>query len=112
MERSGNVSAVVKVEGHHLSNEKRQCLPFTLRLYFWKGSEQVKLVHSFVYDGDEHRDNISSLGIRFNVPLRDELYNRHVAFATDNGDGVWAEPVQPLTGRRWLSDPQAERRQL
>ena len=112
LERSGNVSAVVKVEGHHLSNEKRQCLPFTLRLYFWKGSEQVKLVHSFVYDGDEHRDNISSLGIRFNVPLRDELYNRHVAFATDNGDGVWAEPVQPLTGRRWLSDPQAERRQL
>lgn len=111
LERVGNVSAVVKVEGRHQAADGRLCLPFSLRLYFWKGTEQVKLVHSFVYDGDEHRDFISSIGIRFGVPLRDEPYNRHIAFATDE-DGVWTEPVQPLTGRRWLSYPQAEQRQL
>ncbi len=111
LERSGNVSAVVRVEGCHESAEGRRCLPFTLRMYFWKDSEQLKIVHSFVYDGECERDQISSLGIRFGVPLRDELYNRHIAFATDDA-GVWAEPVQPLTGRRWLSYPQAEQKQL
>ena len=111
LERSGNVSAVVKVEGRHQTADGRLCLPFTLRLYFWKGTEQIKIVHSIVYDGDENRDFIASLGIRFGVPLRDEPYNRHIAFATDD-EGVWAEPVQPLTGRRWLSEPQAEYKQL
>ena len=110
VERVGNVSAVVRVEGRHQAADGRLCLPFILRFYFWKGSEKVKLVHSFIYDGDEHRDFISSIGIRFGVPLRDELYNRHIAFATDN-DGVWAESVQPLTGRRWLSYPQSEQKQ-
>lgn len=88
VERSGSVRAVVKVEGVHK-------MPFTVRLYFYKGSDQVRLVHTFIYNGDEHRDMITSLGLRFNVPMREETFNRHVAFATDEG-GVWAEPVQLL----------------
>ena len=111
LEREGNVSAVVKIEGRHQAADRRLWLPFTLRLYFWKDCEQVKLVHTFIYDGDEQHDFISSLGIRFCVPMRLEPYNRHIAFATDD-KGVWTEPVQPLTGRRWLSDPQAEQKQL
>ena len=59
----------------------------------------MRLVHTFIYDGDENKDMISSLGVRLQVPMREEAYNRHVAFATDEG-GVWAEPVQPLDGRR------------
>jgi hypothetical protein len=38
---------------------------------------------------------ITSIGIRFQILMREEAYNRHVAFATDGG-GVWAEPVQLL----------------
>ena len=34
--------------------------------------------------------------------MREAVYNRHIAFATADG-GVWAEPVQPLVGRRVLS---------
>jgi hypothetical protein len=41
---------------------------------------------------------IRSLGIRLQVPMREKTYNRHIAFATDNG--IWTEPVQPLDGRR------------
>ncbi len=111
LEREGNVSAVIRMEGRHQGVDGRQWLPFTLRMYFWKGSERVKLVHSFVYDGDEQRDQLSSLGIRFAVPMRLEPYNRHIAFATDDG-GVWTEPVQPLDGRRTLSDRQAQQRQM
>ncbi|MCR4583200.1 MAG: DUF6250 domain-containing protein [Prevotella sp.] len=95
IERQGTVRTVIKAEGMHRSNQGREWLPFTVRLYFFAGSEQIKLVHSFVYDGQQERDFIRSLGIRLQVPMREKVYNRHVAFATDGG-GVWHEPVQLL----------------
>ena len=107
LERHGSASAVVRIEGLHQSAEGRRWLPFCLRLYFWKGSERIKLVHSFVYDGEAQHDKLTSLGIRFAVPMRQEVYNRHIAFATDDG-GIWAEPVQPLDSRRPLSALQAQ----
>lgn len=97
IERQGKASAVVKIMGVH-KNETRKWLPFTVRLYFYAQSEQVKMVHSFVYDGEQTKDFIASLGIRFHIPMREQVYNRHVAFACD-GQGVWSEPVQPLDGR-------------
>ena len=100
VERQGNVRAVVRIDGNHTDGE-RQWLPFTVRLYFYQGRREVRLVHSFVFDGDENSDFIRSLGVSMDVPMRDELYNRHVAFATGAG-GVWSEPVQPLDGRREL----------
>lgn len=48
------------------------------------------------------RSTIRALGIRFEVPMREALYNRHVAFSCADG-GVWSEPVQPLIGRRVLT---------
>ncbi|MBQ8937315.1 MAG: hypothetical protein IJ066_06305, partial [Bacteroidaceae bacterium] len=85
VERAGDVRAVVKVEGSYGTarpGEKEGFLPFTVRLYFYAGSEQVRMVHTFIYNGDQHRDFIRSLGVRFEVPLREQAYNRHVAFAT------------------------------
>ena len=100
IERKSKVDAVVKIEGTH-SDGQRHWLPFTIRLHFWQGSEQVKMTHTFIYDGEQTKDFITSLGIRFGIPMRTEAYNRHVAFAMSN-DRVWAEPVQPLDGRREL----------
>lgn len=105
VEREGNVRALVRLEGKYfdgMDENGRSWLPFTVRLYFYAGSNQVKMVHTFVYDGDMDKDFIHSLGVRFEVPMREALYNRHVAFATSDG-GVWAEPVQPLSGRRILT---------
>ena len=126
IERLGSVRALVKLEGIHRNRNKkidtnhsegegnyannsdmnkrnnREWLPFVVRLYFYGGSEQVKMVHSFVYDGDQKKDFIRSLGIRFDVPMREALYNRHIAFSCADG-GVWSEPVQPLVGRRILT---------
>ena len=123
VERAGNVRAVVKIEGRYSltsgpSPRERGVdtnegfLPFTIRLYFFAGTEQVRMVHTFIYGGDEHRDFIRSLGVRFEVPMREQAYNRHVAFATQDG-GVWAESVQPLNGRRILgNDPKWEKMQV
>ncbi|MDH6390257.1 hypothetical protein M2480_001230 [Parabacteroides sp. PFB2-12] len=101
IERAGDIRTTVKIEGVH-SDGQREWLPFTLRLYFYAGSERVRLVHSFVYDGDQDSDFIHSLGLSFNIPMREALYNRHILFAGSE-EGVWSEPVQPLTGRRVLT---------
>jgi hypothetical protein len=102
VERCGSVRALIRLEGVHRAENGREWLPFVIRLYFYGGSEQVKMVHSFIYDGEQNEDFIRALGIRFDVPMREALYNRHVAFSCADG-GVWSEPVQPLIGRRVLT---------
>jgi len=102
-EQSGPVRAVVKIEGVHKAEKgKREWLPFTLRLYFYAGQEAVRLVHTVVFDGDEQKDFIRGLGMVFAVPMREQVHNRHLRFSGEV-TGLWAEPLQPLTGRRMLS---------
>jgi len=48
------VRAVVKVEGMHQSeSSERSWLPFTLRLYLYADLKSVRLVHTFIYDGEQ-----------------------------------------------------------
>ncbi len=126
LEQSGPVRAVVKLEGRHsvtqcvtLPSGKtgaggtpgaggapgaaaaggRAWLPFVVRLYFYAGGEAVRVMHTFIFDGDEQKDFIAGLGLRFAVPMRDPLYDRHVRFVGE-GNGLWAEAVQGITGLR------------
>jgi len=102
LEQSGPVRAVVRIEGvHHSAESGRSWLPFTVRLYFYAGLDSVRIVHSFVFDGDGNQDFIKGLGLSFKVPFREEVINRHVRFGGD--EGMWAEPVKPLVGRRVIS---------
>ena len=96
IEQRGPVRAVVRVEGRHKGNG-REWLPFTLRLYFHAGSQAVRIVHSFVFDGDPDKDFIRGLGLTGAVPMRDPLHDRHLRFAGPDG-GLWGEAVRPLTG--------------
>jgi hypothetical protein len=99
VEQKGPVRVVVKIEGTHAHANGRQWLPFVLRLYLYEGSESIRIMHTMIYDGDEHKDFIRGIGIRFNVPMNDELHNRHIRFVGE-GQGVFAEAVRGLTGLR------------
>ena len=100
VEQAGPVRAVVRLEGRHVGSDgDRAWLPFFVRLYFTAGVQAVRLVHSFVFDGDAQTDFIKGLGVSFTVPFREEKQNRHVRFASD-GDGVWGEPVLMSPGYR------------
>lgn len=111
VEQSGPVRAVLKVKGMHRISEQREWLPFSLRLYFHAGSECIRITHTFVFDGDENDDFITSLGMRFNVPLRDQPYDRHVRFAGQE-KGLWAEAIQGLTGLRRDPGPAVRKAQI
>ena len=145
VEQAGPVRAVVKVEGRHVCADaqivddqyadgssmmageapSRAYLPFVLRFYIYAGVNPVQLVHSFLFDGEQQSDFIKALGLHFDIPFRQPVYNRHIAFTGDLresalahtplGDlrgcdpqgervGVWHEPVQPLVGRRVLRE--------
>jgi hypothetical protein len=98
LEQSGPVRTVIRLDGRH-TDGTRQWLPFTVRLYFYAGSEAVRIVHSFIFDGDETKDFIRGLAIKAQAPLTDELYNRHIRFSGQE-NGVWGEAVRSLTGLR------------
>jgi len=99
VEQAGPVRAVVKVEGRHKSRKGLTWLPFSVRLYFVAGAENVRMVHTFVYDRDGQKDYIAGLGVRFSVPLRDAAYDRHVRFVGE-GHGMVSEAVKGITGLR------------
>lgn len=99
IEQNGPVRAVVKIEGRHVSElGNRTWLPFIVRLYFYEGLQSVRMIHTIIYDGDQQKDFIRGLGLVFDIPLDERMYNRHIRFSGENG-GLWNEPCQPLNGR-------------
>ncbi|GAA2437342.1 Tat pathway signal sequence domain protein [Streptomyces macrosporus] len=104
VEQDGPVRAVVRVEGRHRRG-KRGWLPFGIRLYFHAGAESFRMLHTITYDGDEHKDFIRGLGVRFTVPMRDEPHDRHIRLGGE-GRGLLSEAVRGITGLR--RDPGAE----
>ena len=109
LERSGPVAAVVKLTGMHRAVQGgREWLPFTVRFYIFKDAAPIRMVHSFVYDGEPREDYIKGLGVEFDIPFRDDLQNRHVAFAGD-GDGLWQEAAEPLIGQISTPMPAGQR---
>ncbi|MBB2947296.1 hypothetical protein FB565_007064 [Actinoplanes lutulentus] len=98
VEQSGPVRAVVRVDGNH-RDRRRRWLPFSIRFYFYAGSDGIRAVHSFTFDGDQDRDFIAGLGLRFRVPMTGEPHDRHVRFA-GTGNGVLGEAVRGITGLR------------
>ena len=53
-------------EGAHKSETgAREWLPFVVRLYFYAGTEAVRVVHTIVFDGDDQKDFIRGLGLAF-----------------------------------------------
>lgn len=109
VEQAGPVRAVVRFDGVH-SGGGRDWLPVTVRLYFHAGSDAVRMVHSFIYDGDPAKDFIRGLGVTAHVPMSDESHNRHVRLSGEE-IGVFGEAVRTLTGLRSRGDPGAAARE-
>lgn len=91
-EESGPVRAVIRVKGTHICKNNRsrnggaRCyLPFDVRLYFYKNSDEIKLSHTFIFDGEQNTDFIKGVGIECGVNLSGALYNRYVRFGGERG---------------------------
>ncbi|WP_039996772.1 hypothetical protein [Sphingomonas sanxanigenens] len=98
VEQTGPVRAVVKLEGMH-EGAGRRWLPFVVRFYAYADSRHLRIVHSFIFDGDAKKDFLSGLGLRATVPMAAPFHDRHVRLATADGH-LFVEAVRPLTGLR------------
>lgn len=104
VEETGSLRTVIRYEGIHEAvacggnSCRERKLPFIIRMEVCYESPVLKFTHTFLYDGDEDRDFLKGLGIRFTVPMEGELYNRHVKFTGDHG--VFHETLVPLTSWR------------
>ncbi|WP_202423782.1 exo-rhamnogalacturonan lyase family protein [Duganella margarita] len=99
LEQNGLQRAVIRVNGAHRHADGARLLPFIVRLYFYKNSDAIRVLHTLVYDADPQQAFIRGVGLRFNVPLTAPLHDRYIRFVGANG-GVFAEAVQGLTGLR------------
>lgn len=100
LEQSGPVRAVVKIQGKHMkAGGGRAWMPFVVRLYLYSGGDAIRVMHTMIYDGDEKKDFVRGLGLRFEVPMRGDLHDRHVRFS-GQADGLFGEAVRTITGLR------------
>ncbi len=85
IEEQGALCAVVKYEGMHISAQGGRKIPFVIRMSIGLDSRDIRFMHTFLYDGDEERDYLKGIGITAQMPMKGELYNRHVKFMGDSG---------------------------
>lgn len=90
VEQHGRVRTVIKCDGDI----------FSLRLYAYKGSDEVKIVHTLIVDSILNCEGLKSLALRFNVPMNDVDYKRAVVFGKDTTSAVQYMHVKPLVARR------------
>lgn len=75
---------VIRYQGAH-QNGAEQKIPFIIYMKLGENDRQLRFFYTFMYDGDEEKDFLKGLGLRFHVPMQGDLYNRHVKFGTDYG---------------------------
>lgn len=85
LEQAGPLQAVFCFKGYYVTGEKCQ-IPFVIRMFCCWGSEELRFMHTFLYDGEPERDFLKGMGIRFELPMQGRLYDRHVQFGTDGPD--------------------------
>lgn len=94
VEQSGPIRCVIKINGRHLRNTrmkfdnstfKQGWLPFEIRLYFYADLATIKVVHTFIYNGNPNQDFIKGVGFEFIKKMNSPLYNRFVRFGGDTG---------------------------
>lgn len=83
METSGPLQVVFLFRGMHMTGEKPG-MPFVIRLYLGAGSREMKIVHTFLFDGNEEKDYLKGMGIRFETTLGGAPINHHIQYAAEN----------------------------
>lgn len=96
VENTGSIYTVLIIKGFIGDNTE---LPFTVRLKFFYGTSDIKIISSNFYDLEDVDKRIVSLGLRFEMALAGESYNRHVKLVTE--EGMYIEPATLLSTRRY-----------
>ncbi|TFK41764.1 hypothetical protein BDQ12DRAFT_678450 [Crucibulum laeve] len=110
VEQQGPVRAVIKISGKYTGSGHDDFLSYTARFYIAAGATSIRMVHFFIFDGDQSKDFIKGFGFQFNTPLTDLVHDRHVRFVNSvpsgtspsqsTTPGIWGEPIRVVSGLR------------
>ena len=80
VEDPGPLRVSVCVRGYHASEDGRRFCPYALRIHAYAGKADLRFQHTFVFDQDPERIELSEVGVRFPLILGDGL---RMAFGGD-----------------------------
>jgi len=72
VEDSGPLRVSVCVRGFHSSDDGRRFCPYILRVHFFAGRSDLRLHHTFIFDQDPERTELSAVGMRFPLDVGGE----------------------------------------
>ena len=93
IEDNGPLKTVVKVTGRHMRGGEG-FLRFAVRFMLFNNSNEIKILHTFLYDADQSADFIKGVGIETSRKTSGAVYNRRVKITGDYG--VFHETMQLL----------------
>lgn len=94
IEDNGALKTVIRAEGTHVSADGKKLLRYIVRFTVLNGEPSIKIMHTFLFDGDDKTDFIKGVGIEFARKMEGEQFNRRVKITGDFG--VMHEAVQIL----------------
>ncbi len=80
VEDAGPLRASVCARGYHASEDGRRFCPYVLRIHLFAGKADLRFHHTFIFDQDVDRIELSEVGVRFPLILGDGL---RMAFGGD-----------------------------
>ncbi|GGJ00455.1 hypothetical protein GCM10010885_07110 [Alicyclobacillus cellulosilyticus] len=102
VEQKGPIRCVVKITGSHVlcNTHAMRRIPFIVRFYVYAGVQEIRVVHTFIYDSDAcnvHDEYLRGVGINIHTNLNNDLYNRCIRVVGDSG--VFSEAAKLLLVR-------------
>ena len=73
VEDSGPLRASVCIKGFHASDDGRRFCPYVLRVHLYAGRSDMHVYHTFVFDQDVERIELSEVGVSFPLELGSDL---------------------------------------
>ena len=108
LEEATPLVSIIRLEGIHTSKSGKIFAPYTMRIYAYKNSHLIRLVHTFIYDGDARKDFVQAIGLELTFPAEDI---KGYTFGTDRGYGAHTvytqDPSLPAWRRGVLSQESA-----
>lgn len=108
LEEKGPLRVIFLFKGNYIEEEGVRCkMPFSIRMYLYAGSKEVKFTHTFFNDGNPQKSYLKGMGIQAKVRLSGEPYVRHIRFGTEE-DRSFHEEAMTLYSRYPRFDLTAE----
>ena len=73
IEERGPIRTSVRIAGFHASHDGRRFCPYVLRLHFYAGRSDIRCFHTFVFDQDPERIELSEVGLSLPLDLGGDL---------------------------------------